>query len=78
LAFRTGDDWPDAEKLKYDGIREAYWIDALVGASDDPGQTIIFVCGALHVSNLANLLRTRGFEVAIACPSFGGELYGSK
>jgi hypothetical protein len=67
-------DCPPDEKRKYDALREAYWARALSNARD---RTVIFVCGADHVSSFAELLRDRGVEVSVACAYFGHELYGS-
>jgi len=60
------------EKRHYNRIREKYWFMKLSDALD---QTIVFVCGACHVTSFARLLQDRDVAVTVQNPYVGREIY---
>lgn len=66
------EDSPDEEKLKYHKIREAFWLEKL---NDILDKTILFVCGAEHVSTFKNLLESKDLEVKILNEYWGKDYY---
>lgn len=66
------EDCDPSERGRFDAIREAYWLEQL---SDVLDKTILFVCGADHVSSFNGLLRGKDIAVEVREEYFGKEIY---
>lgn len=62
----------DARKKQFD-MRERYWLECI---SDRLEVTVLFVCGADHISSFLTLLEGNGYGTKVPEPYWGKEIYG--